>query len=249
MTGHRRPWRYNPRDESLGGYPAVSRRLPRTFWRYLKATVIFLIVTLHLLFLVIRNPLDLWDEHIKNWLVSQKVWQDDPPTDEQKDAHFNIRPAYRFVDELTYRFAQTTGTEQRWVMFTPPMARRAPFLGVRLEFADGSRVVVPSDNEPRDPTDFLRIGNWQVRKLEDVIYDIPATRGEANPEWPMWEAYVRWRVRHWKNTYENTDHEPVRVVLIKRVIYFPGPFEAPNRYSYGEEEDLLSFTPQGKLFP
>ncbi|MFQ3652443.1 MAG: hypothetical protein SNJ75_19180, partial [Gemmataceae bacterium] len=179
----------------------------------------------------------------------QKLWQDDPPTPEQHDARFNVRPAYRFLDELTHRYAQTTGTEQRWVMFTPPLARRAPFLAVRLEFADGSSVVVPSDNEPRDPADFLRIGGWQIRKLEDVIIDIPVTRGESNSEWPMWEAYIRWRVRHWKNTFDDTDREPVRVVLLKRVILFPGPFEPPNRYALGEPEELLSFTPQGKLLP
>lgn len=206
-------------------------------------------MTFHLLFLVIRNPLDLWDDEMKKWLVQQKVWQDDPPTEEQREASYNVRPIYRFLDELTHRYGQTTGTEQRWVMFTPPMARRAPFLAVRLEFADGSQVMVLSDNEPRDPAEFLRIGGWQTRKIEDVIYDIPATRGPANSEWPMWEAFIRWRVRHWKATFENTDREPVRAVLVKRIILFPGPFDPPNRYRYGEEEDLLSFTPEGKLLP
>jgi len=227
----------------------VARQLLQRVGRCVKATIIVMIVTWHLFFLLIRNPLDLWDDAIKQWLVQQQLWQDDPPTPEQEDARYNLRPAYRFLDELTHRYAQTTGTEQRWVMFTPPLARRAPFLAVRLEFADGSQVVVPSDNEPPDPTDFLRIGGWQIRKLEDVIMDLPSTRGAANPEWPMWEAYIRWRVRHWKKNYADTDREPVRVVLLKRIIEFPGPFEPPNRYASGESEELLSFSPEGKLLP
>jgi hypothetical protein len=228
----------------------VSRQpLPHSFWRYLKATFIFLIVSWHLLFLAVRNPLDLWDANIKKWLVKRKLWQDPNVTEEQRDAVYNVRPIYRFWDELTERYASATGTTQKWVMFTPPMATRAPFLGVRLEFADGTSFTMPSDNEPADPASFLRIGGWQTRKFEDCLMDLPEDQGPSNPEWPIWEAYIRHKVREWRRTYPDMDHEPVRVVMVKRIIRFPGPFEPANHHTYGETVDLVTFTPQGKLVP
>lgn len=223
--------------------------LGHSVWRYLKATLIFLIVSWHLLFFAVRNPLDLWDAGIKAWLVKRKLWQDPTPTDDQRDAVYNVRPVYRFWDELTERYGALTGTTQKWVMFTPPMATRAPFLAVRLEFADGTSQTVRSANEPADPASFLRIGGWQTRKYEDCLMDVPNNRGASNSEWPLWEAYVRHKVREWKAQHPDDKRQPQRVVMLKRIIRFPGPFEPPNHYTYGEPVDLLTFTAEGELLP
>ncbi|MGL4553667.1 MAG: hypothetical protein ACRC33_21095 [Gemmataceae bacterium] len=215
---------------------------PHPFWRYLKATLIFLVVAWHLFFFAVRNPLDLWDDEIVAWLTKRGYYAREgggPPR------HFNLRPAYRFADELTYRFANTAGVEQRWVMFTPPMAQRAPFLSVRFEFDDGSTALVPSPNEPV-PARFFRFGLWQTRKHEDTLLSVPDLKGDANPEWPMWVQFVRHAVKRWRDRHPADGRAVERVVLVKRTISFPKPDEPAGVYGY-EEKDLATFGPEGDI--
>jgi hypothetical protein len=221
--------------------PAPPQR-PHSVWRYVKATLIFLVVAWHLFFFAFRNPLDLWDKEIVAWLTKIGYYAVEG---EQPANGYNLRHAYRFADELTYRFANTAGVEQRWVMFTPPMAQRAPFLGVRFEFDDGSGVLVPSDNEPV-PARFFRFGGWQTRKHEDIIMDIPDTRDHSNTEWSMWVQFVRHAVKRWKAKHPDDRRTIERVVLVKRYISFPGPEDPLGDYRY-EEKDVITFDPEGNV--
>jgi hypothetical protein len=219
-------------------------------WRYVKATFVFLIVSWHLFYFAVRNPLDLWDNDINGWLKKTAEWgraatEEEVARDETWWA--KVKSPYRFADELTYRFANTAGCEQRWVMFTPPMAQRAPFLGVRFEFAGGSTVTVPSANEPANPADFFRFGGWQTRKHEDVIMDVPDNRGPDNPEWPMWVAFVRHAVKRWRRDNPTDPREITRVVLVKRRIHFPKWDEPIGVYRDGETDELAAFDPEGQV--
>lgn len=221
--------------------------------RYANAVVVFLIVAWHLVFLAIRNPLDLWDKDIRAYL--KKPFRQPAPDEKQVEGSTSgespwdyVGPYYVLADRVTYRFANTTGCEQRWVMFTPPMARRAPFLAVRFEFADGSTVTNPSANEPADSASFFRFGGWQTRKLEDVLMEVPESR-EADPEWPMWVAFVRHQARLWKQKHPDDRRELRRIVLVKRRIYFPAPDEPIGHYAAPEETDLIKFDPDGRALP
>src|SRR5262245_10298313 len=129
--------------------PPVGRPLAR-LGRRLRSGFVFLIVVFHLFVLFVRNPLDFWAKEVRAWMKERGHWE-----------------AYggksRALDKFTYKYPNLVGCEQRFVMFRPPMARRAPFLAVRFELTDGTTEVVRSYNEP-DPTRFFRFGDWQLRK-------------------------------------------------------------------------------------
>ena len=82
-------------------------------------------------------------------------------------------------------------------MFVPPLARSASFLAARIEFTDGTDLILRSDNEP-DPLGYFRFGGWRQRKLEDyLVYKTPEDL-PGDDELPLWEAYARWSVRRWR---------------------------------------------------
>src|SRR5437764_249581 len=115
--------------------PPSATGWARRLRRRLRAALVFLVVAGHLFFFAFRNPLDLWDREIYGWLEA-RGWCP------------RCVGAIRRADRATYRYANLVGCEQRWVMFRPPMARGASFLGYRLEFADGTSEGVRSPNEP-----------------------------------------------------------------------------------------------------
>ncbi|MFO0877796.1 MAG: hypothetical protein U0840_10620 [Gemmataceae bacterium] len=210
--------------------PGLVRRLAR--WACNLA--VFLLVAWHLFFFAFRNPLDLWHKPIYAWLESQPGWD--------RWGRIFIR-----ADDLTYRFANLAGCEQRWVMFCPPMARGAWFLGFRFEFADGSHAVLPSTNEPT-PERFFRLGGWQIRKFEDHLC-FPDDNLARNPELGLWEAYALEAVRRWKRTHPDDPRQIQQVVMIRRRIAFTGPEDVPGDYAAPRTEDIARFDAAGRLQP
>jgi hypothetical protein len=234
--------------------------------RLLRGVLIFSIVAWHLAYFCIRNPLDFWDKPIRGWL-KQKSWRElslaaagapelgwwdtlgagngfDQVAEAPGTFWQRWGAWFRVADHLTYRFGNCVGCEQHWVMFSPPIARYAPFLGVRYEFTDGSEVEVPSDNEP-DPARFFRVGGWQTRKYEDYL--MTGTDDEFHPEYPMWAAHARFLARRWRERNPNDPRELYRVVLIKRYIYFPKPEKPVGEYDAPTRQDIAYFTPDGRL--
>src|SRR5262249_49847181 len=135
--------------------PQPEQAVPAGPWRVIKGTVIFLIVACQLLFLLVRNPLDHWKNEISAWLEQKDWWELSSsailPSDEvteHSECWEQWKDTFDFADRVTLRFANISGNEQGWLMFSPPMARRSPFLGVRFEFENSPPVTVESDTHP-----------------------------------------------------------------------------------------------------
>jgi hypothetical protein len=204
-------------------------------WRFFKGFLVFLIVTFHLVVLAIRNPLDLWHKPIKEWLEKEGYWK-------QYGERFDL------ADNFTKKYTNFVGCEQRWVMFSPPLARRAPFLAVRYEFTDGSSEMVLSEQEPADMTSFFRVGGWQQRKLEDFLLDVPSNP-KTDDEFPVWEAFARYSVRQWRQQHPNDPRKIDRVVLVRRRISFPAHDKDPRINELLSEKDLAVFDAEGRHIP
>jgi hypothetical protein len=209
--------------------PSRLRRLGRIAC----STAVFLFVCWHLFFLAFRNPLDLWwTSEARKWADEQEWWP-------------RIKRGFKVLDNATYYYGTFFGIEQGWSMFTPPMARSAPFLAVRLDFTDGTSGELRSENEP-EPANFVRIGGWRQRKLEDHL-GYSEGKLEANEELPLWQAYARWSIRRWRAAHPEDQREVKRVVLLKRRIYFPAPDEKPGAYAEPEVTAVATFAPDGTL--
>lgn len=219
-------------SETLATPPAG---LLRRLWRGWRITVVVGIVSWHLFFFAFRNPLDLWEKPIYSWLRQQPGWG-------------RWGKCVERADDLTYRFGNLVGCEQRWVMFRPPMARGAWFLAFRLEFQDGSSELLRSTNEPDQPARFFRLGDWQIRKFEDYLC-FPEERLESSPERGLWEAYVREKVRSWQRLHPEDSRELRRVVMLRRRIQFTGPEDTPGDYPPPRSEDFAAFDREGRLLP
>ena len=213
--------------------PPPASRL-RRLWRLARGTLVFLIVAGHLVFFAVRNPLDLWDKPIFDWLKARPGYD-------------RWGPAFERLDKLTNKYANLVGCEQRFTMFSPPMAKGAPFLGYRLEFADGSTDLLRSITEPT-PERFFRFADWRTRKLEDYLL-WPDDDLAGSSERAMWEAYAREAARRWRSAHPDDPRELTRLVLVRRRIAFPTPEETPGDYDPPEETDVVAFDPQGKVLP
>jgi hypothetical protein len=195
---------------------------------------VFLIVVAHLLFFVIRNPFDLWHKEMTTWLKDRGYW-----------AKWS-KPIQK-IDYGTYYFANFVGCEQRWVMFSPPMAKGANFLGFRLEFDDGSQELVTSPNEPT-PARFFRFGGWRMRKYEDTLM-WPDEDLAKSPEYPFWQAYIRRIAQQWRLDHPEDARKLERIVLLRRRIIFTTPEETPGTYNPPSQVDVATFDPEGKVIP
>jgi hypothetical protein len=204
------------------------------FWRGVKGTFVFLVVVFHLLVLAIRNPLDLWNQPIREWVGTH-------------EGNTRAGEYLDVADRFTLKYTNLVGCEQRWNMFGPPMSRSADFLAYRIEFSDGSSEHVYSSNEP-DPTSFFRIGGWQRRKLEEYLLEPPRSLTN-DPERSLWEASARQVVRTWQAQHPDDPRTLTRVVLLRRRIYFPAPDADPRRYDPPEEKPVVSFDARGRLLP
>lgn len=131
-------------------------------------------------------------------------------------------------------------------MFSPPVARGAPFLAVQIHFDDGSEELLLADNEP-DPTSYFRIGGWRQRKLEDYMVYGEETSLATDEELPLWEAYVRWRVKRWRQSNPGDTRNPAWVVLLRRRMPFPELGDAPDLFPPIRVHEIGKFRPDGKL--
>jgi hypothetical protein len=218
-------------NPSSSNSPVPGSRL----WRHVRGVLIFLFVTFNLVVLAIRNPLDLWYKPIKEWVQKNGWWERHGET-------------FKLADRFTWRYTNLVGCEQRWVMFSPPIARRGPFLGFRLEFTDGTWEAIRSDNEPEKLTSFFRIGGWQRRKLEDHLVD-PGKNLANDPERSLWEGYARHVLRHWKHQHPADQRTIASLVFIRRDIDFPPPDADPSHYDPPIENDVAIFDAEGRLKP
>jgi hypothetical protein len=221
---------------STNDAPPPSRS---SFWsRLLKwpiKVLVFCFVCWHLFALVVRNPLDLWSDEIQTWAKEDERWE-------------QWKPTYTGFDKWTKAYNKFTGCEQGWSMFTPQLARTAPFLTVRIEFSDGTNEVIPSLNAV-DPQSFFRFGGARLRKLETSLYRRTPEKVANSDERPVYAAYVRWAVRRWQQQSPGDKRQPIRVHLYKIRYLFPQPDEDPHHITEGETDPVGTFDPQGKLLP
>lgn len=224
----------------------------RTAWRFVRGCLIFLFVVFHLFLLVVRNPLDLWYKEIKEWSMKTPIWtvskseEDPPPSPTWWDRYGE---EVELVDRFTWRYGNLVGCEQGWSMFTPPVARGANFMAVRLEFRDGTSELLLSDNEPVDPTRYFRLGGWQTRKLEDYLMWPPDDLYSDPKPRSMWENNARYAVRKWRAASPDDPRELARVVFLRRRISFPEPGEEYEDPSAREERAFATFDAEGRLLP
>ena len=183
-----------------------------------RRAAVVLFVAWHLFFLAFRNPLDLWDKPVEDWCAKQGWWKD-------------VRPYYDKTDRATRKYGNFFGIEQGWKMFPPPLARSAWFLDSEITFDDDGVETLPSDNEP-DLTHYLRLGGWRGRKLETyLVWATPEElRGSRSDDLPVFAAYVRWRVRRWRETHPDDPRTPVKVKLVRHKIDLPQPGDDPTRH-------------------
>lgn len=212
----------------------APRSVLRRLWRFTTAALVFVFVCWHLFFLLFRNPLDLWWNDLEPWVRKHDWWP-------------RVKPEFETADAVTRRYGNLIGVQQGWSMFTPPMARGAPFLAARLEFADGSREFVLSENEPADPASFLRFGGWRTRKLEDYMVHTTPDELRGHSELALYEAYARWCVRRWKETHPDDPRELARVVLLKRRFELPRPGDDPRHFDPPTVRVVGVFGPDGRL--
>lgn len=133
-------------------------------------------------------------------------------------------------------------------MFAPPLARYDYFLAARIEFIEGGVEVIRSENEP-DPRGYFRFGGWRQRKLEDYLVTNTSELSPGNEELPLWEAYVRWSVRRWREQHPDDTRTPARVLLLRRDFTFPNPTEDPAVFAEPKVYTLGTFLPNGSLVP
>jgi hypothetical protein len=225
--------------------PSALRRLVR----YTKGVLVFLIVAFHLIVLAIRNPLDLWYDPIRDWFKA-RGYLDRPVARESKDGRKVARrpPWFDVAHRFTWKYTNLVGCEQRWTMFTPRMARGAPFFGVRLKFTDGSTELLRSELEPEHPDRFFRMDGWQTRKLENCLLEAPKNLA-TDSELPFWEAYARHYVRKWRTMYPDDPRTIDRVLFVRRYIAFPDLAEGPHDFKPVEETVTATFDAEGKVRP
>ncbi len=205
------------------------RRFPR-LWPAARTTAVVLFVGGQLFFLVVRNTLDFWYTPIKDWCVTQGIWD--------RGAGFAIDP----LNDATDRYANFNGIDQNWRMFTPPLSRSAQFLAARVEFTDGTSDVILSEEEP-DPHGFFRFGGWRQRKFE---YALAYARGADRP---LLEPYARWSLRRWQDGRPDDPRTPTQVVLVRREIALPTPGQDPSAFPEAEDTPVGTFRPDGSPEP
>lgn len=224
------------------------------FLRRARITIIVLFVCWHLFSLLFRNIFDLWwDDLVPNGLKKLTWWEVPVLTMHQNfpndPRHVELTPGKVFstIDMATYRYLNYFGIEQGWSMFSPPIARRAAFVAAEIQFADGSNETLLSPNEfPFQG--YFRWDGWRQRKLEDnLVYATPESiEDKSDPQ--LFEAYVRWSVRRWRDQNPEDLRVVSQVKLLKRNWSLPGPEEDPHSH-FLEITEISTFTPDGKLIP
>lgn len=202
-------------------------------WHWIVRGVIILFVSWHLFALLVRNPMDLWEKGIERWAKEQPWWED-------------WGEIWEETEKVTRRYCKLTGCEQGWSMFTPNLARSAPFLAARIVFDDGSDALLLSPGEP-DPKGYFRLSGSRLRKLETAIYGTKPDEIATSEDYPLFQQYVRWCLRRWRSAHLDDTRIPVRVEVLKRRFTFPTPEEDPKTPPSLETTVLGTFDTQGNL--
>ncbi|MBX9678585.1 MAG: hypothetical protein K2X38_07455 [Gemmataceae bacterium] len=155
--------------------------------------------------------------------------------------------------DLTRRYAEVTGQFQTWCLFAPSIGRECVFLSLELNFADGRKQVrLRSDNEPPNPTSYLRVGNFRLRRIENnLTLTLREWEGETDEDkkkrWAskikefideyerILAAYLRWRVNAWQVEHPGEPNPATITLMMRRYHvndvdherYWEGPFEVP----------------------
>ena len=113
-------------------------------------------------------------EHEK-WAEYPNLMRSDELAEERKQ-----KPSYH-PDNLIYQswyvhrwWARKTAQEQGWSLFAPSVYRYVNFVAVELVWKDENNkvlrtVMLRSENEPKDPTCFFRVGKFRLRRLEGML--------------------------------------------------------------------------------
>jgi hypothetical protein len=196
-----------------------------------KVLVLSAFVVWHLFFLLLRNPLD--------------VRSDNRPITFAPAGWDGLSHAWQTLDDATTTYGNVLRIEQGWTLFTPPMARSGDFLSVRLVFADGQRVTLPSDNAVDPSSFYLRRGGFRQRKLEDYIESLYS----KNVASPLPAAQVRARQARWRRRHPEEDRVVVRLELVRCHLVFPPPGADPRTEGESQEKILGSFDAAGQPLP
>jgi hypothetical protein len=159
-------------------------------------------------------------------------------------------PASEAVDTaagVTRRWAQLTGQPQDWSLFAPDVPPDTVFPEVELRWDDGPHGLPPSpdtllsDNEPADPTRYVRVGRFRLRRYEAALTLILKTYPDETEEeakerwqgrieafvrrdWDAIRAYLRWRAEAYRERNPNAA-PPSELILHMRRYVPPGPDE------------------------
>lgn len=167
----------------------------------------------------------------------------------------------RAVGAVTQRWSDLTGQEQNWSLFAPIVGRDATFPAVELRWAGEQEdpILVLSDNEPRDPHGFLRLGRFRLRRCEaKLVFDPPApgelavTRDGWNRhidtkvrvEWRRVQAYLRWRMSQFDDA-KGDMLPPAEAVLVLRRYRIPSPDRSPWDWEGPESFPVARYTVVG----
>lgn len=206
-------------------------------WRICRSIFVFCLVAFHLFYFVTRNILDISYKETLNWLEEN----------EYPDGWIS---AYKRLDRFTYHFGNRVGCEQDWYMFSPPMAREAPFILYRLVFTNGETLDISTPTEP-DPDWYFRLGGWQIRKFEEyLIRRKGMEKGPGtDPEHVIWEGRARYIIRNWRAHNPDDPRQVQRLVLLRRIQYFIDWEEGPEDRKSPTEEVIVRFGPDGRFLP
>jgi hypothetical protein len=246
--------------------PAARLTLPALLWCRFKTGVVFVFVCWHLFFLLFRNPVDLWGKEMTTWCKGHGWWEQIEPCYEpvervtQKyENFFGVEQGWGMFGPpladacpfLAVRLEFADDADQ-----VPAGAARVLGLlasrngqGPLLAAAVGPLLheeTVLSANEPA-PHAYFRLGGWRLRKLEDQLLSAAPDDLPDDEDLLLYEQYVRWSVRRWRQAHPEDCRPIVRVLLLKRTLRFPRPGNDPAGYDPPEETALGAFGPDGRL--
>src|SRR5262249_51842213 len=139
-----------------------------------------------------------WPETVTKDASSEDV-------EEAKNYKIKVSADWLFnkADVVTSRYGNFFGIDHGWGMFSPPMARSAPFLAAELQFDDDSTTVLSSPNDPDVDqrrglsSGYIRLGGWRQRKYEDYLLGADPDTVAYKTDFQIYQAYVLWCIRRW----------------------------------------------------
>jgi hypothetical protein len=202
--------------------------------------------------------------------ADREQWKDHPlvesllPGWTKKEGH--IHDGIDTLMRVLRRWEQITNQSQNWSLFAPWVADHIPFPAVQLCWEDEPRPAsdrghfLLSDNEPRDPYDFVRFGHFRLRRYEQNLPAYLRTGDEPRDKYaddwrakiqrhvrneePLLLAYLRWKLRRYQAEHPD-EPEPVQIVLWERMYRIPPPDQAPQPWTWTgpESRPLLRWRP------